>query len=45
MKKTRIIIETTPEIKAKLQDKAKGENLSLKDYLILKGLNRLKGGE
>lgn len=42
--KTRIIIETTPEIKENLKKMAKAESLSLKDYLILKGLNKLREG-
>jgi len=45
--KARIIIETTPEIKKELQRLAKSEALSLKDFLVLKGLGKLrsKGNE
>ena len=40
--KHRIIIETTADNKKKLQELAKEQGLSLKDYLVLTGLNKLK---
>jgi len=40
--KSRIILEVLPEQKKELQEKAKELNLSLKDYLVLKGLDKLK---
>ena len=40
--KARIIIETTPEFKKELQDKANVYGLTMKDYLVLKGLEKLK---
>ncbi len=40
--KYRIIIETTKENKTELQRLAKEQGLSLKDYLVLIGLKKLK---
>lgn len=40
--KYRIIIETTEENKKELQRLAKEQGLSLKDYLVLTGLKKLK---
>jgi hypothetical protein len=40
--KHRIIIETTEENKKKLQELAKEQGLTLKDYLVLTGLKKLK---
>ena len=43
--KARIVIETTPEVKKQLQELAKKEALTLKDYLVLKGLNKLRSSK
>jgi len=43
--KARIIIETTPDNKKELQRLSKKEGLTMKDYLVLKGLNKLKEGK
>ena len=40
--KYRIIIETTKENKEQLQELAKAQGLTLKDYLVLTGLKKLK---
>lgn len=40
--KYRIIIETTEKNKEELRRLAKEEGLTMKDYLVLKGLNKLK---
>ena len=40
--KHRIIIETTKENKEELQKLAKEQGLTLKDYLVLTGLKKLK---
>ena len=40
--KHRIIIETTEENKKQLQELAKAQGLTLKDYLVLTGLKKLK---
>jgi len=40
--KERIVIEVTPQVKKELKEKADNLSLSMKDYLVLKGLEKLK---
>ena len=42
MKKSRIILEVLPEQKRQLQERARQLNLTMKDYLVLKGLDILR---
>ena len=44
MAKARIELQVDPEVKKQLKERADKHHLSMKDYLVLKGLDKLKEG-